>query len=131
MSYEVLGEPDDSPFDAAIEAGWINPEDASKAIIDVMNERDRQWDEEGFTPGGDDKYQDGELERAGAAFALFACRFSTKGAWFINDIWPFSSTWWKPKSHRQNLVRAAALLVAAIEKIDRAEKRAQQQGERE
>ncbi len=42
MSYEAWGEPDDCPFEAAAEAGWLNPDDISKAMIDVMNERARQ-----------------------------------------------------------------------------------------
>lgn len=118
MSYEAWGEPDDSPYEAAIEAGWIDPDDLSKAMSDVMAERDRQMNAEGFTAEHDDQYEDGQLERAAAAYALCDCR--RIGRWFINDIWGWSSKWWKPRSHRENLVRAAALLIAAIEKIDRA-----------
>ncbi len=118
MSYEAFGEPDDSPYEAAIEAGWIDPDDLSKAMSDVMAERDRQENVEGFTADHDDQYDDGQLERAAASYALFDCR--RVGHWFINDIWAWSSKWWKPRSHRENLVRAAALLIAAIEKIDRA-----------
>jgi len=118
VSYEAWGEPDDSPFEAAIEAGWIDPDDLSKAISDVMAERDRQVNAEGFTSEHDDQYSDGQLERAAASYALFDCR--PIGRWFINDIWAWSSKWWKPRTHRENLVRAAALLIAAIEKIDRA-----------
>ncbi|BCR41623.1 hypothetical protein KHAB170019_24460 [Acinetobacter baumannii] len=33
--------------------------------------------------------------------------------------WPFADTFWKPKSPRQDLVRAAALLIAEIERLDR------------
>ncbi|WP_171346570.1 hypothetical protein [Acinetobacter baumannii] len=32
---------------------------------------------------------------------------------------PFADTFWKPKSPRQDLVRAAALLIAEIERLDR------------
>lgn len=118
MSYEAWGDGDDDPFEAAIEAGWINPDDQTKALVDVMNERMRQQDGEGWSAEHDDQYRDGQLERAAAAYALFQCRGER---WFIADIWGWSSRWFKPKTHRQNLVRAAALLLAAIERIDRAD----------
>lgn len=90
----------------------------SKAILDVGAERRRQIEAEGFHSEHDDKYRDGQLERAGASYALVSCR---PGRWFINDIWPFTDGWWKPRSHRENLVRAAAFLIAAIERLDRAQ----------
>lgn len=93
----------------------------SKAFLDVGAERRRQIEAEGFDYQHDDQYRDGELERAGAAYALAECRTPTKGRWFIADIWPFSGKWWKPRSHRENLVRAAAFLIAAIERLDRAD----------
>lgn len=33
--------------------------------------------------------------------------------------WPFPPRSWKPKDRRRDLVRAAALLVAEIERLDR------------
>lgn len=36
-------------------------------------------------------------------------------------LWPWDREWWKPKDRRRNLVRAAALLIAEIERLDRAE----------
>ena len=34
--------------------------------------------------------------------------------------WPWHRQWWKPKNARRDLVRAAALIVAEIERLDRA-----------
>lgn len=34
--------------------------------------------------------------------------------------WPWGSSWWKPKDPRRDLVRAGALILAEIERIDRA-----------
>jgi hypothetical protein len=34
--------------------------------------------------------------------------------------WPWLSKWWKPKDRRRDLVRAAALVIAEIERLDRA-----------
>ena len=35
--------------------------------------------------------------------------------------WPFAAQWWKPVSRRRSLVKAAALILAEIERLDRAE----------
>lgn len=95
----------------------------SRAMIDVGAERRRQIEVEGFDYHHDDQYRDGELERAAASYALLKCRTWTAERWFIADIWAFTWKWWKPRSHRENLVRGAAFLIAAIERLDRAEPR--------
>jgi hypothetical protein len=108
---ELQARPEGAP--APAEHHWF-----SKAFIDVGAERRRQIEVEGYSYDHDDQYRQGELERAGAAYALYSCR---PGFWFVNDIWAFSRRFWKPRSHRENLVRAAAFLIAAIETIDRRE----------
>ncbi|HFX1570606.1 TPA: hypothetical protein ACID4M_005627, partial [Pseudomonas aeruginosa] len=35
-------------------------------------------------------------------------------------IWPFSAKWWKPRDARANYMRAGALILAEIERLDRA-----------
>ena len=128
MSYEAWGEPDDSPYEAAIEAGWIDPQDLSKAVIDVMNERDRQRNEEGWTPEHDDQHRGGELALAAGSYCESAARprllARAPGAAFtVPRLWPrgWSLDWWKPKDPRRDLVRAGALIIAEIERLDRAE----------
>lgn len=83
------------------------------AARDVLAERRRQVEAEGMTTDGDDRYHAAELPRAAASYIL-------NGA---NDeapyIWPWSKSWWKPRDARANYVRAAALLLAEIERIDR------------
>ncbi len=133
MSREVWGDENDTggAFDAAIEAGWINPVDQSKALIDVMNERDRQQDEEGWTPAHDDQHVNGEMARAAAAYALGADRVTMKATDPFNPvreistyIWPWDRKWWKPRGGaRRMLVKAAALMIAEIERMDRAQAR--------
>ncbi|WP_197434281.1 hypothetical protein V6582_17860 [Agrobacterium vitis] len=116
MSYEAWGDGDDSPYDAAIEAGWINPDDQSKALIDVMNERLRQQNEKGWSAEHDDQHTGGELARLAAAYALGECEVVQLPGLYICG-------WFKPKDRRFDLVRAAALLLAEIEIFDRAEAR--------
>ncbi|MBY4723891.1 MULTISPECIES: ead/Ea22-like family protein [Burkholderia] len=88
----------------------------SQAARDVLAERRRQVDVEGFTPAHDDEYLDGELAVAGGSYALHAFdrRIALTPAW-----WPWQRAWWKPAPPRQMLVKAGALILAAIEQIDR------------
>lgn len=37
-----------------------------------------------------------------------------------DPFWPWQRKWWKPKDPRRDLVRAGALIIAEIERIDRA-----------
>jgi hypothetical protein len=101
-----------------------------KAIDDVIMERQRQIHREGYSTSHDDEHADRELARAGAAYALH----------YVQREWVFDSTpdqyrdstnsdldaacfpddWeFKPKDPRRDLVRAAALLIAEIERLDR------------
>ena len=138
MSIDI--EPEDSPFEAAMEAGWIDPVDVSKAMLDVMNERDRQWNEEHFDPTHDDRHVHGELVKAAVSYgarAAVTAELIAMGmpadvvedkaqAAGVPGTWPWERTWWKPKGARRDLVRAAALLIAEIERLDRAETKAVQ-----
>lgn len=97
--------------------------DHTRAIRDVIAERLRQQSEEGFDPAHDDKYTEGELSAAAASYAEFASYSDDTRERYTGRIvtgWPWAADWWKPKTRRQDLVRAAALIVAEIERLDRA-----------
>ncbi len=105
----------------------------SQARGDVLRERERQQDEEGFTEDHDDAHSRGEMAGAGCAYAMVAAAQAMTGSQdaIPADPPPFfmwDRAWWKPKDQRSNLVRAAALLIAEIERIDRAEQRAAGRG---
>lgn len=93
------------------------------ALQDIAIERRRQVEDEGFSTDRDDCYGCGELALAGAAYAAYGSA-QADGSITIGtralDLWPWRSAWWKPKDRRSNLVRAGALIVAEIERIDRA-----------
>lgn len=111
--------------------------ETDKAISDVRDERQRQIDKEGYTARHDDAHSDGSLAMAAALYATptllygyeeLADRFQFK------DMWPWSAVFDKrpadgnsllhnegmntPERRRQ-LVMAAALIVAEIERLDR------------
>lgn len=98
------------------------------AIEDIANERARQVAGLGWTSQHDDEHTDGELALAAASYAInAACQANPNQTPFTPDnppeMWPWHLDWWKPKAARMDLVRAGALIVAEIERLDRAEAR--------
>ncbi len=93
----------------------------SQAIYDVIAERKRQVGVEGWTPEHDDAHDSGEMAVAAACYAA-AHPAGSKPA----GLWPWDLKWWKPRSHRENLVRAGALIIAEIERLDRKQEGASQ-----
>lgn len=96
-----------------------NDEVARVAARDVIAERQRQISQEHWAPEHDDKHENGELAGAAVCYALTVVQHWAAPS-TISGFWPWDMSWWKPKSPRENLVRAAALLLAEIERIDRA-----------
>lgn len=100
---------------------------ASNAAIDVMTERRRQIVEEGMRPEDDDKLVDRSLAKVAACYVVHASKSpQTRAKLYMSRMipkrWPdsWAKKWWKPKNRRRDLVRAAALIIAEIERIDRA-----------
>lgn len=94
----------------------------SRAAADVLAERRRQREVEGWTDKHDDEHQTGGMTFAAAAYAVHA----HAGTSMSSALWRWTgwaTNWFKPKDTRRDLVRAAALLLAEIERIDRAEVR--------
>lgn len=86
----------------------------TQAEKDVFAERRRQVSDEGWTPEHDDAHPEGALAEAGACYAM---AFEKQP---VPRDWPWEVNWWKPKDRRRNLERAAALIIAEIERLDRA-----------
>lgn len=84
------------------------------AARDVLAERLRQISVECFNAPHDDEHWSEELAFAAACYAT-ADEGDEPPA-----VWPWESQWWKPKDRRRNLVRAGALILAEIERLDRA-----------
>lgn len=91
-----------------------------RALGDVRDERLRQITQEGWSAEHDDAHDKGEMAAAAATYALHGLRGGFFGRWRAT-MWPWGSEWWKPKDRRRNLVRAGALILAEIERLDRAE----------
>lgn len=95
-------------------------ETMTSAARDVLAERQRQINVEGWTPEDDDRYENGDLANAAACYAVHAAEEGapTDAA---PSAWPWDAKWWKPSTPRRDLVKAGALILAEIERLDRAE----------
>lgn len=94
------------------------------AVDDIIAERNRQISAEGWSPEHDDLHSLGELAMAASCYAEIAAsdderrtRHVHEGSHFLR--WPWTREWWKPKDRRRDLVRAGALIVAEIDRLDR------------
>lgn len=90
-----------------------------KACIEISQERARQKSVEGWSEFHDDRHKGQELTMAAACYTLPGIAKST---------WPWDFRWWKPTTHRRNLIKAGALIVAEIERLDRIAAQAQKGG---
>ena len=98
------------------------------AAADVLEERQRQVTAEWWSFKHDDQYKNTELAFAASCYAFHAAAAS----WDLEDDgipydshpvpkqWPWDPSWWKPTDARRDLVKAGALILAEIERIDRA-----------
>jgi hypothetical protein len=105
---------------------WVIAELETRPVVEeVMEERLRQVDKEDWSHEHDDKHTDFELTRAAVAYALASTATPEQPtAEDMGEVWPWDPRWWKPSSPRRNLVKAAALIIAEIERLDRAEHKA-------
>lgn len=103
-------------------SGWNDCRNAASvrehtaAIRDVIAERYRQQSVEGWTPEHDDQHMHCEMAVAAACY-IMADDDPRAG---VPELWPWPEEWWKPTTIRRDLVKAGALVLAEIERIDRA-----------
>jgi hypothetical protein len=92
----------------------------------IAEERGRQITDEGWDASHDDEHTMGELAAAAMCYAelgideeITAIGGSEE---FAQEWWPWEQEWWKPSPDRiKNLTRAAALLAAEIDRLQRKE----------
>lgn len=103
-----------------------------QAIKDVHIERKRQELVEGWSPEHDDEHDAGDLSAAACCYVMAATDLLNPysqgdGGYHLPgdppEPWPMNweASWWKPGEPRRMLVKAAALIIAEIERIDRKE----------
>lgn len=83
---------------------------------ELLAERTRQIEGEGWSLRHDDQHATDELAKAAACYAVGSqVALAPIGKW----LWPWDPQWWKPADRRRDLVRAGALIIAEIERLDR------------
>ena len=92
----------------------------SGAARDVLSERRRQIMEEHRLPSDDDDYTLGQLAWAASGYAAGSTPSHQAGGTLQPTNWPWAPRWWKPGAPRQMLIKSGALILAEIERIDRA-----------
>ncbi|WJS86736.1 hypothetical protein [Paracoccus sp. TOH] len=104
-------------------------EDLSQAARDVLAERQRQVSAEGWTPKLDDQHDQREMAKAAVCYVLWGAGNANGAAEHHPGMprvpgWPWEESWWKPTTPRRDLVKAGALILAEIERLDRVDARA-------
>lgn len=101
---------------------------SDRALSDIAAERRRQIEGEGWTREHDDQWRRGEIAGAAACYAMQVTldgigqrQLADTVKHTILELWPWASHWWKPTTARRDLVKAAALILAEIERLDRME----------
>jgi hypothetical protein len=94
-----------------------------RVLYDVKHKRHRQIIVHGWSRAHDDTHTDGSLAIAAIPFIQAACNDKLK----LTDeelqvFWPWPGRFRSVDKKREHLINAAALLVAEIERLDRATK---------
>jgi hypothetical protein len=105
------------------------PESEDGPIAEIAAERARQKSVEGWTEAHDDDHAEGELARAAACYAMVPPQAVARGegeglkrlAFDPPTGWPWDADFWHPcpNNRRRELIKAGALIVAEIERLDR------------
>lgn len=102
--------------------------DSNPSWTSVLAERIRQFRHHGYTHAGDDDFQAGELAAASISYLeeayCQATEFDPAERWHLTELipehWPWQDEDWKPSvAPRRNLVKALALGLAELERLDR------------
>lgn len=87
----------------------------------IAAERQRQQEVEGWTPEHDDKHNFMEMFRAAVCYADPIWQTIEYEKKDVPLNWPWEDFWYKPSADQvRNLVKAGALIVAEIDRIQRA-----------
>lgn len=116
MSQTFTPIPSPSPEELVDMAGDTHT-DRIDIAAEFIGERNRQITGEGYSLAHDDQHVDGELAQAAAAYASLGARQWADAA----QCWPWEGQMNTAHMPREALVIAGALILAEIERLDRAQ----------
>lgn len=88
-----------------------------RVLAQILKERDHQR-AKGYTASIDDRHTENELPQAAVSYVLNAALPAAHVQCLF--FWPWDVSTFNPEGRRADLIKAAALLVAEIERMDRA-----------
>lgn len=99
---------------------WMSPP-RSAGCEQILAERIRQIDAEGWTEAHDDAHTGGELLLAAWAYLTESDVFGGEPCGDEPpEGWPWAADWWRPSPDlEKNLVRAGALIAAELDRLER------------
>jgi hypothetical protein len=103
------------PLEAAKAALRAQKSVSTTVGLEIVNERMRQVEAKGYAPDQDNLYIQRELLDGARAYLLSADHDRDAGSF----VWPWPMEHFKPGAPRRDLIKAAALIVAEIERLDR------------
>lgn len=93
----------------------------------IAAERQRQIEQEGWTPAHDDDHRRSQMLRAAICYAetakglAYGHKLDGIREFVVDPKWPWEPHWFKPSEDRvRNLVKAGALIAAEIDRLQRA-----------
>lgn len=92
-----------------------SPVNSTTGAFLIVEERNRQIEQEGFDAEHDRHHDPVTLARAAAAYILYD--LPDKQTVARKKYWPWDGKWWKPGDQQRNLVKAGALIAAAIDRL--------------
>ena len=92
-------------------------EEVSNEVIRIQQEAHKR-------PADYDVFKMGELAGAAACYLMHRVNIgdqslSERVAVMVRDLWPWATYYWKPRSRREDLIHAAALIQLEVERLDR------------
>ena len=84
----------------------------------IAEERQRQIDVEGYNDEHDKNHDVDTFVKAAISYSIVDLD-EEKGGDYVYACWPWDKTYWKPKGRLRNLVRAGALIAAAIDRLQK------------
>jgi hypothetical protein len=96
-------------------------------ILDEIATRRRRQIDKGYDAAHDDAHDKGEIAMGAAAYCISSVKYEGNGRPGYKTIpqwappfWPWERDQFRPTNARDNLIDAAAMIVAEIERLDRA-----------
>jgi len=92
-------------------------------VLDEIAAKRQHQISKGYDAAHDDQHAGGEIALGAAAYAMSAAKHpgpgKTQTPVWVPPVWPWDREQFSPREPRDDLIDAAAMIVAEIERLDR------------